>query len=166
MAGRATGPSATAAITAGTTSSAPYRKKGARSDQAATTPPSAGPVIPPSRNPPVYRPLARPRWSLGTLASSSAWAPTENMAEPSPPTPRSTSNSANDWENPASTLLAATTAMPAAITSREPNRSTIRPAGSANATRISANALITLAAAATLTPNWRAKAGMAGATIP
>jgi MFS family permease len=52
-------------------------------DQAATTPPSAGPVIPPGRNPPVYRPLARPRWPLGTLASSSAWALTENMAEPS-----------------------------------------------------------------------------------
>ena len=40
------------------------------------------------------------------------------------------------------------------------------PAGNANATRMSANALITLAAAATLTPNWRAKAGMPGATIP
>ena len=56
--------------------------------------------------------------------------------------------------------------MPAAITRREPNRSASQPAGSANATRISANALITLAAAATSTPNWRAKAGMAGATIP
>jgi hypothetical protein len=43
--------------------------------------------------------------------------------------------------------------MPIAITRREPNRSTSGPAGSANATRISANALITLAAAATLTPN-------------
>jgi hypothetical protein len=157
---------AAAAMTAGTASSAPYRKKGARSDQAATTPPSAGPVIPPSRKPPVYRPLARPRWLFGTLASSSAWALTENMADPSPPTPRSTSNWANDCEKPASTLLAATTAMPAAITRREPNRSTSRPAGIANATRISANALITVAAAATLTPNWRAKAGMPGATIP
>jgi hypothetical protein len=63
-------------------------------------------------------------------------------------------------------LLAATTATPTAITRREPNRSTRRPAGIANATRISANALITLAAAATLTPNWLAKAGMPGATIP
>ena len=36
-------------------------KNGARSDQAATSPPTAGPLIPPSRNPPLYRPLARPR---------------------------------------------------------------------------------------------------------
>jgi hypothetical protein len=88
------------------------------------------------------------------------------MAEPSPPTPRSTSSWANDRENPASRLLTATTAMPIAITGREPNRSASRPAGNANATRINANALITLAAAATPTPNWRAKAGMLGATIP
>ncbi len=32
--------------------------------------------------------------------------------------------------------------------------------------RTKANALITLAAAAALTPNWRAKAGMLGDTIP
>ena len=38
--------------------------------------------------------------------------------------------------------------MPIAITRRSPNRSTRRPAGSAPTTRISANALITLAAAA------------------
>jgi hypothetical protein len=88
------------------------------------------------------------------------------MAEPRPPTPRSTSNWPNDRENPASMLLTATTAIPVAITRREPNRSASRPAGNANATRISANALITLAAAATLTPNWRAKAGIPGATIP
>ena len=36
-------------------------KNGARSDQAATSPPSAGPLIPPSRKPPLNRPLARPR---------------------------------------------------------------------------------------------------------
>jgi hypothetical protein len=59
----------------------------------------------------------------------------------------------NDWENPARTLLTATTEMPAAITLCSPNRSTSRPAGSAPSTRISANALMTLAAAAVLTPN-------------
>jgi hypothetical protein len=88
------------------------------------------------------------------------------MAEPSPPTPRSTSNWTNDWENPASTLLTATTAIPVAMTTGSPNRSTSRPAGNAPSTRISAKALITLAAAATLTPNCRANAGIAGATIP
>ncbi len=63
-------------------------------------------------------------------------------------------------DKPASMLLAATTATPTAITRREPNRSTRRLSGRiANATRISANALITLAAAATLTPNWLAKRG-------
>ena len=89
-----------------------------------------------------------------------------NIAEPTPPLPRSTSSSAKDRENPARTLLTATTAIPAAITPGSPKRSTRRPAGSAPTTRISANTLITPAAAVTLTPNWRAKAGMAGATIP
>ena len=63
-------------------------------------------------------------------------------------------------------MLTATAVMPAAITTCSPNRSTSRPAGSAPTTRISANALITLAAAAVLTPNCRANAGIAGATIP
>jgi len=63
-------------------------------------------------------------------------------------------------------LLTATTAMPAVITLASPKRSTRRPAGSAPTTLISANTLITLAAAATLTPNLQAKRGMAGATIP
>ena len=89
-----------------------------------------------------------------------------NIAEPTPPLPRRTSSSAKDRENPARTLLTATTAIPAAITPGSPKRSTRRPAGSAPTTRISANTLITPAAAVTLTPNWRAKAGMAGATIP
>ena len=141
-------------------------RNGARSDHAATSPPTAGPLIPPTRNPPLYRPLARPRCAPGTLASSRVWALTLYIAEPRPPTPRSTSNCANDCENPASTLLTATTAMPTAITACSPNRSTSRPAGSAPRTRISANALITLAAAAVLTPNCRANAGIAGATIP
>ena len=70
-----------------------------------------------------------------------------NIAEPTPPLPRSTISSAKDLENPASTLLTATTAMPAAITPGSPKRSTRRPAGSAPTTRISANTLITLAAA-------------------
>ena len=89
-----------------------------------------------------------------------------NIAEPTPPLPRSTSSSVKDWESPARTLLTATSAIPAAITPGSPKRSTRRPAGSAPTTRISANTLITPAAAVTLTPNWRANAGMAGATIP
>ena len=141
-------------------------KNGARSDHAATSPPTAGPLIPPSRKPPLNRPLARPRWRLGTVPRSRAWALMLNIAEPTPPLPRSTRSSVKDWENPARMLLTATTAMPAAITPGSPKRSTRRPAGSAPTTLISANTLITLAAAATLTPNWRAKAGMAGATIP
>ena len=141
-------------------------KNGARSDHAATRPPTAGPLIPPSRKPPLNRPLARPRWLPGTLSRSRAWALMLNIADPTPPLPRSTISSAKDCENPARTLLTATTAMPAAITGGAPKRSTSRPAGSAPNTRISANTLITLAAAATLTPNWRAKAGMTGATIP
>ncbi len=141
-------------------------RNGARSDHAATSPPTAGPLIPPTRNPPLYTPLARPRCPLGTVASSSVWAPTVYMAEPRPPAPRSTISWANDCEKPASTLLTATTAMPAAITECSPNRSTSRPAGSAPTTRISANALITPAAAAVLTPNCLANSGMAGATIP
>jgi hypothetical protein len=79
-----------------------------------------GPVIPPSRNPAVYRPLARLRWPLGTLASSSAWALTENMAEPSPPAPRSTSTSANDRENPDSMLLTKLFYRPAASPDQAP----------------------------------------------
>ena len=139
---------------------------GARRDQAATNPPSTGPLIPPSKKPPLYRPLARPRCSPGTITSSRVWALTLNMAEPSPPMPRSTSNCAKDWENPASRLLTATIAMPTAMTLCSPKQSTRRPAGRAPTTRISANALTTLAAAAALTPNSWANSGMAGATTP
>ena len=89
-----------------------------------------------------------------------------NIAEPTPPLPRSTSSSTKDRERPARMLLIATSEIPAAITPGSPKRSTRRPTGSAPTTRISANTLITPAAAVTLTPNWRAKAGMAGATIP
>jgi len=59
---------------------------------------------------------------------------------------------ANDPDSPASTLLAATTAIPTAITLCSPNRSTRRPAGKAPATRSRANALTTPAAEAVLTP--------------
>src|SRR5215468_565482 len=88
------------------------------------------------------------------------------MAEPSPPAPRRMMSSANEPENPATMLLTATIAMPVAITAGCPNRSARRPAGSAPTMRIRANALTTPAAAAVLTPKWRANAGMSGATIP
>ncbi len=127
-------------------------KNGARRDQAARSPPTAGPLIPPTRNPPEYRPLARPRWSSGTLTSSRVWALTLNIAEPRPPIPRRTRSSPNDPDSPASTLLAATTAIPMAITRCSPNRSTRRPAGNAPITRSRANALTTPAAEAVLTP--------------
>ena len=98
-------------------------KNGARSDHAATSPPTAGPLIPPSRKPPENRPLARPRWLVGTVPRSRAWALTLNMAEPTPPTPRRTMSWAKESENPARMLLAATIAIPAAITPCSPNRS-------------------------------------------
>ena len=139
---------------------------GARSDHSATRPPTAGPAMAPTRNPPLNRPVARPRCPPGTVASSSVWAPTVYIAEPSPPAPRRTISCANDPDNPASTLLTATTAIPVNMMARSPNRFTSRPAGSAPASRTSANTLITLAAAAVLTPNWRANCGMAGAAIP
>src|SRR6516164_2955380 len=104
-------------------------------DHAAMIPPSAGPLIPPTRKPPANRPLARPRCSVGTLTSRSVWALTPNMAEPNPPAPRRMMSSAYELENPATML-------------------------------IKANALTTPAAAAVLTPKWRANAGMSGATIP
>src|SRR5690348_13927601 len=85
-------------------------KNGARSDHAATRPPTAGPLIPPSRKPPLNRPLARPRWLGDTVPRSKAWALMLNIAEPTPPLPRSTISSTKDWENPARMLLAATTA--------------------------------------------------------
>ena len=139
---------------------------GARMDHAAMIPPSAGPLIPPTRKPPANRPLARPRCSVGTLTSRSVWALTPNMAEPNPPAPRRMMSSAYELENPATMLLTATMAMPVAITAGCPNRSARRPAGSAPTMRIKANALTTPAAAAVLTPKWRANAGMSGATIP
>ncbi len=98
--------------------------------------------------------------------SSRVWALTLNIADPRPPIPRSTISSANDPENPARMLLAATTVIPAAMTRRSPKRSTRRPAGRAPSTRSRANALTTLAAAAVLTPKCRANAGISGATIP
>jgi hypothetical protein len=127
-------------------------KNGARRDQAAISPPIAGPLIPPIRKPPEYRPLARPRCSLGTLPSSRVCALTLNIAEPSPPTPRSTMSCVKESENPARMLLTATIPMPADITLYSPKRFTSRPDGSAPATRSRANALITLAALAVLTP--------------
>ena len=90
-----------------------------------------------------------------------------NIAEPTPPLPRSTISSAKDLEHPASTLLTATTAMPAAITrglteavhqtarGQRPDHSHQREDAD-HAGRHGA----------TLTPNWRAKAGMAGAHDP
>ena len=128
-------------------------KNGARIDQAAIAPPIAGPLIPPSRKPPVYRPLARPRSSGPTLLSSKVCAPMPKSTEPRPPTPRSTSSAAKELENPASTLLTATTRMPIAIARRWPIRSISRPPGSAPTIRMTAKALMTLPAAATLTPN-------------
>ena len=118
----------------------------------AMSPPSAGPLIPPTRNPPANRPLARPRCSFGTLISSNVWALTPNIAEPRPPAPRRMMSSANEPENPARMLLTATIAIPAVITTGSPSRSTRRPAGSAPTMRIRANALTTPAAAAVLTP--------------
>src|SRR6266542_2241054 len=102
-------------------------KNGARRDHAATSPPIAGPLIPPMRNPPENRPLARPRCSLGTLPSSRVWALTLNIAEPSPPSPRKTMSCVNDPENPARILLTATIPMPADITRYSSNRSRGRP---------------------------------------
>ena len=75
-------------------------------------------------------------------------------------------SSAKVPDSPASTLLTATIAMPAAIVLCSPNRSVSRPAGSAPTIRMSANALMTLAAAVILTPNCWPKTGIAGATMP
>ena len=52
----------------------------------------AGPVIPPSRNPPWKKPAARPRICGATLPSSRVIADTVNIAEPIPPIPRSASS--------------------------------------------------------------------------
>src|SRR3954468_1996073 len=56
--------------------------------------------------------------------------------------------------------------MPVASTIRSPRPSISRPAGSANAIRRNANALMTDAAAAVPTPKLRANSGSAGATMP
>ncbi len=57
-----------------------------------STPPTAGPAIPPIRNPPWKKPAARPRNPASTEVSSRVNADTVNMAEPMPPTPRSSSS--------------------------------------------------------------------------
>ena len=69
-------------------------KNGARSDHSVIRPPSAGPEIPPSRKPPLKLPTARPRWALVVTPSSSEIAETLNIAEPTPPAPRSAISSA------------------------------------------------------------------------
>ena len=58
----------------------------------ASSPPMAGPVIPPSRKPPWKKPAARPRICGATLPSSRLIADTVNIAEPIPPMPRSASS--------------------------------------------------------------------------
>ncbi len=69
-----------------------YTKNGARSEIAVSGPPIAGPAIAPSRKPDCHRPVALPRWSAETTRSSRLTADTVNMAEPTPPIPRSSSS--------------------------------------------------------------------------
>ena len=71
---------------------AAYTKNGARSEMSVSGPPIAGPAIAPSRKPVCHMLIARPRWSASTTRSSSEIADTVNIAEPTPPTPRSRSS--------------------------------------------------------------------------
>ena len=54
--------------------------------------PTAGPAMPPIRNPLWKKPAARPRSPASTEVSSRVKADTVNIAEPMPPIPRSTSS--------------------------------------------------------------------------
>src|SRR3954447_21379823 len=67
-----------------------YRKNGSRIDTLVTMPPTPGPAIPPSRNPPDHRPTARARCRVGTNRTSTDIALIENIADPAPPAPRNT----------------------------------------------------------------------------
>ena len=78
-------PPATASVTA-------YTKNGARSEMSVRGPPIAGPAMAPSRKPDCHMPVARPRWSALATRSSSEIADTVNIAEPTPPMPRSSSS--------------------------------------------------------------------------
>ena len=70
----------------------PYTKNGARFEIAATKPPSAGPVRPPIKNPPVQAEEARPRSLISTTFSRSAIDANVYMVLPTPPMPRAIIN--------------------------------------------------------------------------
>ena len=55
-------------------------------------PPIAGPAMAPTRNPVCHMLVALPRWSASTTRSSSEMADTVNIADPTPPIPRSSSS--------------------------------------------------------------------------
>ena len=120
----------------------------------------------PTRKAPAQAPWARPRRWLGVTRMSRLAAPTLNMIDPAPPTPRRTTNCQYCCANPASRLDSATTPIPPATITRSPSTLTMRPANGAVTRRMNANALITAPAAARLTPNSRANSGSAGATRP
>lgn len=62
-----------------------YTKKGARKEIADRIPPKAGPVMLPSKKPPLKRDCARPRISSVTERIKREPADTENIEEPRPP---------------------------------------------------------------------------------
>ena len=139
-----------------TTSVNPYTTNGARMEMPVTAPPIAGPVTPPKRKPAWNAPDARPRCSGPAVRSSSAIADTVNIADPIPPTPRSTRSWLKVWASAVSSEDPATTQMPIDMIRRSPKRSTMSPAGAALSRRIRAKPEMTVEAMNAETPNVRA----------
>ena len=135
-------------------------------DHSVNGPPKAGPKMPPSRKPDWKEPLACPRWSGSATRSRRLRADTVNMAEPTPPIPRSSNSCGKDCANPANRLETATMPMPVARMTRSPSRLTRLPPAKAETKRISAKTLITDDAARLETPNVFANTGIAGARMP
>ncbi len=131
-----------------------------------TAPPIAGPVTPPKRNPAWNAPEARPRCAGPAVRSSRAIAETVNIADPMPPTPRSTSSCPKLWARAVISEEPATTQIPIDMIRRSPKRSTMIPDGAALSRRMRANPEMTVEAMNAETPNVRAYTGRAGAAMP
>src|SRR5699024_4316571 len=89
--GRSRAPLSQIATTSAAMNSATaYTTNGTRSPNSASSPPSTGPSIPPSRNAVAYADVHRPRIEGGPSRTTKDIAETVNIVEPTPPSPRTT----------------------------------------------------------------------------
>src|SRR5665647_1432811 len=143
-----------------------YTTNGALSDAPVRIPPRTGPVMPPSTNPPLNRPDARPSRSDGVTENRSVVAPIVNIADPTPPAARAMRNCQYEVAAAHHALETATISTPATMTRRSARRRASFAAIGRDAIRTRVKLDATAPAASVETPNVRAKRGRTGETMP